>query len=142
MCHLEEQITLFCSYCSHTTQLYRGTYRKSTLFWLHIAYHKTSKVFNVQSCQPVIKHTVYRLVCRLNYSVNCIIKDTYEIYIQDTQTLDQTVVSELFTETTIKWVSSILSIQIMHFSPTFFVANLLQFWNCPSIPKLNWPYVW
>ena len=92
MFSLEVKLTLFRSYCSpmYGVQLW-WNYKKSTLNRLHIEYHNilklfigTSKyestsvlctLFDVQCCQSVIRNMVYRFMCRLDSSVNCILND-------------------------------------------------------------------
>ena len=92
MCFLEVKLTLFRSYCSpmYGVQLW-WNYKKSTLNRLHIAYHNIFNLFigmskyestsllctlfDVQCCQSVIRNMVYRFMCRLDSSVNCILND-------------------------------------------------------------------
>ena len=92
MCSLEVKLTLFRSYCSPMYGVHLWwNYKKSTLNRLHIAYHNIFKLFigmskyestsllctlfDVQCCQSVIRNMVYRFMCRLDSSVNCILND-------------------------------------------------------------------
>ena len=91
MCSLGVKLTLFRTYCSpmYTAQLW-WNYKKSTITKLQIAYHNILKMFlgmskyestsylctlfDIQCCQSVIRKLVYGFMCRLDSSVNCIIK--------------------------------------------------------------------
>ena len=91
MCSLGVKLTLFRTYCSpmYTAQLW-WNYKKSTITKLQIAYHNILKmflgmskyestsylctIFDIQRCQSVIRKLVYGFMCRLDSSVNCIIK--------------------------------------------------------------------
>ena len=91
MCSLGVKLTLFRTYCSpmYTAQLW-WNYKKSTITKLQIAYHNIFKMFlgmskyestsylctlfDIQCCQSVIRKLVYGFMCRLDSSVNCIIK--------------------------------------------------------------------
>ena len=91
MCSLVVKLTLFRTYCSpmYTAQLW-WNYKKSTITKLQIAYHNIFKMFlgmskyestsylctlfDIQCCQSVIRKLVYGFMCRLDSSVNCIIK--------------------------------------------------------------------
>ena len=91
MCSLGVKLTLFRTYCSpmNTAQLW-WNYKKSTITKLQIAYHNILKMFlgmskyestsylctlfDIQCCQSVIRKLVYGFMCRLDSSVNCIIK--------------------------------------------------------------------
>ena len=92
MCSLEVKLTLFRSYCSPMYGVHLWwNYKKSTLNRLHIAYQNILKLFigmskyestsllytlfHVQCCQSVIRNMVYRFMCRLDSSVNCILND-------------------------------------------------------------------
>ena len=87
-----DMYTLFRTYCSpmYTAQLW-WNYKKSTITKLQIAYHNIFKMFlgmskyestsylctlfDIQCCQSVIRKLVYGFyMCRLDSSVNCIIK--------------------------------------------------------------------
>ena len=91
MCSLGVKLTLFRTYCSpmYIAQLW-WNYKKSTITKLQIAYHNILKMFlgmskyestsylctlfDIQCCQSVIRKLVYGFMCRLDSSVNCIIK--------------------------------------------------------------------
>ena len=91
MCSLGVKLALFRTYCSpmYTAQLW-WNYKKSTITKLQIAYHNIFKMFlgmskyestsylctlfDIQCCQSVIRKLVYGFMCRLDSSVNCIIK--------------------------------------------------------------------
>ena len=88
MCSLEVKLTLFRSYCSpmYGVQLW-WNYKKSTLNRLHIAYHNILKLFIGMSKYESTSllclmynaasqlYMVYRFMCRLDSSVNCILND-------------------------------------------------------------------
>ena len=94
MCSLGVKLTLLHTYCSPmcTAQLW-WNYKTSTITELQIAYHNNiiflmflgmSKYespsylcthFDIQCCQSVIRKLVYGFMCRLDSSVNYIIKD-------------------------------------------------------------------
>ena len=94
MCSLGVKLTLLRTYCSPmcTAQLW-WNYKTSTITELQIAYHNNTiflmflgmskyespsylcTLFDIQCCQSVIRKLVYGFMCRLDSSVNYIIKD-------------------------------------------------------------------
>lgn len=116
MCSLEVKLTLFRTYCSpmYGIQLW-WNYKKFTLNRLHIAYHTVFKLFlcmskyestsllctlfDVQCCQSVIRNMVYRFMCRLDSSVNHILKNILTCSLRFTSRIRQHWVKLLYVHT-------------------------------------------
>ena len=77
MCSLGVKLTLFRTYCSTITKLQIAYHNILKMFLGMSKYESTSylcTLFDIQCCQSVIRKLVYGFMCRLDSSVNCIIK--------------------------------------------------------------------
>ena len=90
MCSAHVKLTLFRTFCSpmYTAHLW-WNYKKATINRLYVAYHNGMKmlmslskfestslvctVYNVQCCPAIIRNFIYKFICRVEDSVNCIL---------------------------------------------------------------------